>query len=75
MMDGNFQGEHMKMRNPSDDVRLADGKGFFVEDQRYKDHLRASPVSAPVCFYYLELSVCHHLCLHGRNLPVMRIVL
>ena len=48
MMDGNFQGEHMKMRNPSDDVQLADGKGFFVEDQRYKDHLKASPASAPV---------------------------
>ena len=49
MMDGNFQGEHMKMRNPSDDVILADGKGFFVEDRRYKDHLKASPFSAPVC--------------------------
>lgn len=52
-MDGNFQGQHMKMRNPTDDVNLADGKGFFVEDKRYKKHLKAAPTAAPVCNFHI----------------------
>lgn len=42
MMDGNFQGEHMKMRAPNGDVALSDGKGFFVEDEPYKAHLKVA---------------------------------
>ena len=38
-MDGNFAAEHMKMRNPEDDVHLADGDGFFVESTDYQKHL------------------------------------
>ena len=30
MMDGNFQAEHMKMRNPENDVPLSEGSGFMV---------------------------------------------
>ena len=29
-MDGNFQAEHMKMRNPENDVPLSEGTGFMV---------------------------------------------
>jgi hypothetical protein len=32
----------MKMRNPDDDVELADGLGFVVEDKPYKVHLSES---------------------------------
>ena len=39
-MDGNFSAEHMKMRNPEDDVELTDGHGFMVGDKRYKEHLK-----------------------------------
>ena len=30
IMDGNFQAEHMKMRNPENDVPLSEGTGFMV---------------------------------------------
>ncbi|KAI9435991.1 hypothetical protein H4582DRAFT_1817148, partial [Lactarius indigo] len=30
MMDGNFQAEHMKMRNPENDIPLSEGTGFMV---------------------------------------------
>ena len=53
MMDGNFQGQHMKMRNPADDVSLADGKGFFVQDKQYKEHLKTAATTAPVCSNFL----------------------
>jgi hypothetical protein len=30
MMDRNFQAEHMKMKNPENDVPLSEGTGFMV---------------------------------------------
>jgi hypothetical protein len=30
MMDRNFQAEHMKMKNPENDVPLSKGTGFMV---------------------------------------------
>lgn len=42
VVDGSFHGDHMKMRNPDDDVELADGLGFVVEDKPYKVHLSES---------------------------------
>jgi hypothetical protein len=40
MMDGNFQAEHMKMRNPENDVPLSDGAGFMVSKKPYDLHLK-----------------------------------
>ncbi|KAH9914838.1 uncharacterized protein B0H18DRAFT_824213, partial [Fomitopsis serialis] len=40
VMDGNFSAEHLKMRNPREDVSLADGHGFMVTDDPYKRHLK-----------------------------------
>ncbi|KAI1784369.1 hypothetical protein LXA43DRAFT_901749 [Ganoderma leucocontextum] len=39
IMDGNFSAEHQRMKNPQDDVRLADGHSFMVTSQPYKAHL------------------------------------
>ena len=39
-MDGNFQAEHMRMRNPENDVPLSDGSGFMVSKELYKLHLK-----------------------------------
>jgi hypothetical protein len=39
-MDGNFSADHIKMRNPGDDVNLADGTAFMVQDKDYRAHLR-----------------------------------
>jgi len=42
MMDGNFQAEHMKMRNPENDVQLSDGAGFMVSNKPYELHLKSA---------------------------------
>ena len=42
MMDGNFQAEHMRMRNPESDVPLSDGTGFMVSKKQYKSHLNSA---------------------------------
>ncbi len=40
VMDGNFTAQHRHMKNPSQDVRLADGQTFVVGEERYKEHLK-----------------------------------
>ena len=40
-MDGNFQAEHMKMRNPENDVPLSDGAGFMISKKPYDDEPRS----------------------------------
>ena len=42
MMDGNFQAEHMKMRNPENDVPLSEGTGFMVSRIPYESHLKSA---------------------------------
>jgi len=42
MMDGNFQVEHMRMKNPENDVPLSDGTGFMVSKEPYKLHLKSA---------------------------------
>ena len=41
-MDSNFQAEHMRMRNPENDVPLSDGSGFMVSKELYKLHLKSA---------------------------------
>jgi len=41
MMDGNFQAEHMKMRNPENDIPLSNGTGFMVSEIPYEEHLKS----------------------------------
>jgi hypothetical protein len=42
IMDGNFQAEHMRMRNPENDVPLSDGTGFMVSKKSYESHLKSA---------------------------------
>ncbi|KAI0347143.1 hypothetical protein BDW22DRAFT_1322010, partial [Trametopsis cervina] len=42
VMDGNFAAEHQRMKNPEDDVWLADGDGFFVGRGRFQEHCRTA---------------------------------
>ena len=42
VLDGNFSAQHRKMRNPEDDVALADGHAFMVTDAPYKEHLKTA---------------------------------
>jgi len=41
-MDGNFQAEHMRIKNPEDDIPLSDGTGFMVSKEPYKSHLKSA---------------------------------
>jgi len=41
-MDGNFQVEHMRMKNPENDVSLSDGTRFMVSKKPYKSHLKSA---------------------------------
>ncbi|KAH9170154.1 hypothetical protein EDB89DRAFT_1908022 [Lactarius sanguifluus] len=42
IMDGNFQAEHMKMRNPENNIPLSDGTGFMVSQGAYESHLKSA---------------------------------
>ena len=42
MMDGNFQAEHMRMRDPQNDVPLSYGSGFMVRKEPYESHLKSA---------------------------------
>lgn len=53
VMDGNFSAQNRKMKNPHDDVPLADGHGFMVTTGPFRAYLqeagrRKMPVSAPL---------------------------
>jgi hypothetical protein len=48
MMDGNFQAEHMKMRNPENDISLSEGTGFMVSRKPYQLHLQSAFERQPV---------------------------
>ena len=60
IMDGNFSAQHRQMKNPHDDVRLADGHGFMVEDAPYKEHLRTA-------FHRKEVRPCPDQGKHHTN--------
>lgn len=49
-MDGNFQAEHMKMKNLQNDVLLSNGTGFMVSKKPYKSHLKLAAKRQQVSF-------------------------
>jgi hypothetical protein len=53
VVDGNFSLEHMKMKQPSQDVFLNDGCGYVVASAPYMQHLQNSTESIQVGFSYV----------------------
>jgi hypothetical protein len=49
VVDGNFHADHLKMKNPEDDVELADGMGFMTESAPYEQHIKESKEQKQVC--------------------------
>ena len=45
-VDGNFSADHLKQKNPLDDVPLTNGEGMMTNQTRYKTYL-AHPVVIP----------------------------
>jgi hypothetical protein len=50
-MDGNFKADHMVMKNPSDDVWLVDGEGYFVSRAAYQKHIETAVTRKQVNFH------------------------
>ncbi|KAH9017901.1 hypothetical protein EDB85DRAFT_1874184, partial [Lactarius pseudohatsudake] len=66
-MDGNFQAEHMKMRNPDNDIPLSERTGFMVSQKPYKLHLKSAVGN---CSGHLKLTgICATACIHGAFVP------
>lgn len=53
VMDGNFVSEHLRMRNPEDEVPLSDGHGFMVTSAPYKQHIKEANDSREVYAIFL----------------------
>ena len=51
VMDGNFKADHMVMKNPSDDVWLVDGEGYFVSRAAYQKHIETAVTRKQVNFH------------------------
>jgi hypothetical protein len=67
MMNGNFQAEHMRMRNPENNVLLSDGTEFMVSKKPYELHLK-SAVERRQVSSILEACVPAGICSHlDRN--------
>jgi hypothetical protein len=39
VVDGNFTAQHMRMKKPEDDIALADGLAYMVENMPYQIHV------------------------------------
>ncbi|KAI0742805.1 hypothetical protein C8Q80DRAFT_1238634 [Daedaleopsis nitida] len=48
VLDGNFSAQHRQMKNPEDDVALADGHSYMVTEASYKAHLKSAMPAANV---------------------------
>lgn len=47
--DGNFKQDHLKMKDPSDDISLSDGHGYMVGKQAFDTYISsAPPLTKPV---------------------------
>lgn len=64
-MDGNFSADHLKQKNPLDDVSLTSGEGMMTNQTRYKSYL-AHPIATPQVSTFLT-PFCS--CGRGRGLP------
>ena len=58
-MDGNFQAEHIRIRNPENDMPLSDGAGFMVSRKPYKSHLKLAIERQQVGFKsHISAAIC-----------------
>jgi len=62
-VDGNFHADHIKMRRPDLDIMLTNGRGYMVEDEKYKEYLsvakepRLVSQSRSFIFVCIQLSI------------------
>ena len=51
VIDGNFSAEHLKMKQPEEDVALSPGGRYMVEPNRYELHLNTGKEVKQVSIY------------------------
>ena len=58
--DGNFKQDHLKMKNPEEDVALSDGEGYMVGKKDFEEYLKltdsAPDVTTSVCLAQLSIT-------------------
>ena len=42
--DGNFKQDHLRSKNPQDDVALSDGQGYMVGKEPFDQYISSAPV-------------------------------
>ena len=42
--DGNFKQDHLRSKNPQDDVALSDGQGYMVGKEDFDQYISSAPV-------------------------------
>ena len=61
VIDGNFSAEHLKMKQPEEDVALSPGGRYLVEPERYESHLSTGKefkqVSILKSMYYCNFDI------------------
>ncbi len=65
LMDGFFGAEHLKMKNPEDDVILNDGLSFFVKEGPFRDYIKRGKQFNEVTPYRQQHATYSH------NLPAI----
>ena len=77
LADGNFKQEHLKMKNPSDDVPLSDGHGYMVTKHDFELYLKNTPAPPPSVrlFSLSALTGIHNPYALSRNPPAMSMML
>ncbi|KAF8265897.1 hypothetical protein EI94DRAFT_1702128 [Lactarius quietus] len=68
-MDGNFEAEHMKMRNPENDVPLSEGTGFMVSRKPYELHLQSAIERQQHGGHLESTGIDVTACIHGAFVP------
>jgi hypothetical protein len=51
--DGNFKADHVRQKNPENDVWLSEGGGMTAKRDEYKEFLRTAVVVNAVCIQIL----------------------
>ena len=49
--DGNFKQDHLRSKNPQDDIALSDGQGYMVGKDDFDRYISSAPV-LPIAVMY-----------------------
>ena len=77
VIDGNFSAEHLKMKQPEEDVALSPGGRYMVEPNRYELHLNTGKEVKQVSIYqkvYIAINIIlyrNHCALTTKQLTML----